>query len=221
MIRLNSVRATRLALYAAALGLSLQANGGLASGVHAARLDLSAGRISSAAGRPMTGKVQSSTRNLLALMQPGSKKVTLVQLNARTQYIAKGKRLAKQPAFARGSSIRVVTSKSKGVFIARIVIVGSSATPAAGAVTAPPPNVPTVVAPETISLAGAVTLASAATVTLQTATGTQTIKLTAATRYIVNGKASPFKPVLHAGEKVRIAVVQSRGVLLGRIFTVG
>jgi hypothetical protein len=155
------------------------------------------------------------------LMQPGSKKVTLVQLNARTQYIVKGKRLAEQPAFTRGSSISVVTRESKGVYTARTVIVGPpSATPAPGAVTAPPPSVPTAVPPRTISLAGAVTLASAATVTLKTSTGTETIKLTAATRYIVAGKASSSIPMLHAGEKVRIAAVQSRGMLLGRIFTV-
>jgi hypothetical protein len=217
MLRLNSIRATRLALCLAALSLGLQANEGLASGIHAVRPQLSAGRIASVTGRPMKGKVQSVTRNLLTLVQPGSKKVTLVQLNVRTQYIVKGKRLAKQPVFTRGSSISVVMSESKGVYTALAVLEPTST---ASAVTAPPPSVPTVVPPGTISLAGAVTLASAATVTLKTSTGTETIKLTAATRYIVDGKATSSLPMLHAGEKVRIAAVQSRGVLLGRIFTV-
>jgi hypothetical protein len=221
MFRLCSARTARLAICVTALSLGLQTGGELAPGAHAASSKSAASRNSSASNQPMMGKLHSATKNAFMLLLPGSKKLTHIQLNAKTRYIVNGKRVAKQPAFTRGLLISVVTIESKGSYTARIVIVGWNAQAAPGAVGRLPARSPTALPPGTISLAGAVTLTSAASVTLKTLAGTETIKLTVATRYIVKGKSSSSKPILHAGETVRIAAVQSHGVLVGKVFTVG
>ena len=211
MLRLHS-RTILLTLIVTTLGLGLQALGMFGSSAHAAGL-LSAGTT-----RPMTGKLQSESKHALVLVQSGTKKLTPILLNAKTMYIVKGKRVAKPPVFARGSLLSVVTAVSNGAYTAQIVVVTpatsppQSASPVAGSTVSPS---------QSTSVTGTVTLTSAATVTLKTSTGTETIKLTAATRYMVGGKSSQFKPVLHAGEKVEITAVQTHGVLVGRVFTVG
>lgn len=211
MLRLDSARALRLSVAVIVLGLVSLARGELDSRAYAAG--------QSATTRPVTGKLQSATKHSLMLVQAGSKKLTSVLLNAKTQYIVKGKRVAKPPVFTRGSLISVMTAVTKGSYTAQIVVV--SPPPLTPGVSTGPPASSSVPAPSpATSIKGAVTLTSPVSVTLQTSAGTETIKLTSATRYVVEGKPSSLKPILHAGEKVAITGVQTHGVFVGEVFTV-
>ena len=70
--------------------------------------------------------------------------------------------------------------------------------------------------PGTRTVSGIVTLDSIASVTVLTSHGSQTIKLTPATRYLVRGRSAATKPTLHAGERAVIVAVQVKGMLLGQ-----
>jgi hypothetical protein len=212
MLRLRS-RAIRLTMIVTAVGLGVQASGEFGSSAQASH-------ISAGTTRPVTGKLHSASKHALILVQSGTNKLTPILLNAKTTYIVKGKRVAKPPVFARGSLISVVTAVSKGAYTAQIVVVSPAASPAQSPSPGSPAGGSTASTSPSTSVTGTVTLTSAASVTLKTSMGTETIKLTAATRYLVQGKPSQFKPVLHAGEKVEITAVQTHGVLVGQVFTV-
>jgi hypothetical protein len=213
MLRLRS-RAIRLTVIVTAVGLGSQARGEFGSSAYAAS------QISAGTTRPVIGKLQSATKHALILVRSGTNKLTPILLNAKTTYIVKGKRVAKPPIFARGSLISVVTAVSKGAYTAQVVVISPATSAAQGTSTGSPAGGSTVSPSPSTSVSGTVTLTSAASVTLKTSMGTETIKLTAATRYLVQGKPSQFKPVLHAGEKVEITAVQTRGVLVGQVFAV-
>jgi hypothetical protein len=220
MFRLCAARTTCLAVSVTILSVGLQVGGAFATGALASDKKPTASPKAVTTSRPVTGKVERATKHAITLTQVGTKKITHIQLNAGTQYIVKGKHVAKIPSFTRGLLISVVTTQSKGSYTAQIVIVGSTAPSTSSAVVAPPPSAPTGQTSGTTTISGVVTLTSAASVTLKTSIGTQTIKLTTATRYLVKGKQSPSKPTLHAGEKVKIAAAQANGMLVGQVFTV-
>ena len=207
---LYAARTIRLAVTVTAFGLVSVVGGGSAVAAPAP----------AGAAHPVTGKLQSASKHALVLVQSGTKKLTPILLNAKTLYIVKGKRVAKAPVLTPGSLISVVTAGAKGPATAQIVMVTSA--PAPAPIAAPPPPASGTTAPPTAptSIRGVVTLTSPVSVTLQTTAGTETIKLTSATQYIVTGKASTSKPMLHAGEKVKITAVQAHGVLVGKVFTV-
>jgi hypothetical protein len=214
MLQRYPARTIRLTITVTSLGLVWLAGGGFATGANAA------GRIAVGTTRPVTGKLQSSTKHALMVIQSGSKKLTPILLNAKTLYIVKGKRVAKPPIFTRGSLISVLTAVTKGSYTAQIVVVSAAPSPVQGTSTAPAAGSSTAASSPSISVKGAVTLTSAASVTLKTSAGTQTIKLTASTHYVVAGKPSSLKPILHAGEEVEIMAVPTHGVLVGQVFTV-
>lgn len=219
MFRLCATRATCLAVSMTALSLSLQPSGELAVGAHAAGSGPAASRNASTGRGPLTGTLRSATKDDILLMQPGRKKLTHIQLKAKTRYIVHGKSVVKQPEFTPGLQVSVVASWVNGSYAAQVVRVGPSAP--SSVVGAPSAGGPTASSPGTISITGDVTLTSTASVTLKTWHGIETIKLTAATRYVVKGKPSSFKPILHPGDNVRIVAVETNGVLVGRIFTIG
>jgi uncharacterized protein (DUF2147 family) len=220
MFRLCAARATRFVVLATVLTVCSQEAGTFTTGALASSKKPAATPKAATTSRPVTGKVQTVSKNAITLTQVGTKKVTRIQINAGTQYIVKGKHVAKVPSFTRGLLISVVTTQSKGSYTAQIVIVGPTAPPAPGAVSAPPPSEATGQSSATTTISGVVTLASPASVTLKTSTGTETIKLTTATRYLVKGKQSPSRPTLHAGEKVKIVAARANGMLVGQVFTV-
>lgn len=207
---LNSARSLCLAVTMTALGLNSLVGAG--TGV--------AAQAATGATRPVTGKLQSLNKHGLVVMQLGTKKLTPILLNAKTLYIVKGKLVAKAPVLSPGSLVSVVIAGTKAPITAQLVVVGPAPTAPSQTAPAPPTSSTTAPAPASTSIKGTVTLTSPVSVTLRTSAGTQTIKLTSATRYVVAGKPSSFKPSLHAGEKVEITAVQTHGVLVGKLFTV-
>jgi hypothetical protein len=203
-----SARAIRLAVTVTVFGLSSAVAGGPAVAAPAA----------AGVTHPVTGKLESATKHSLVLVRSGTKKLTPILLNAKTMYIVNGKRVTRAPVLTPGSLISVVTAGAKGPATAQVVAVSPAPSPWA----APLPPVNSATAPPTVPTAikGVVTLTSPVSVTLQTSAGTETIKLTSTTQYIVTGKASTVKPILHAGERVKITAVQTHGILVGKVFTV-
>ncbi len=206
---LFSARAIRLAVTVTAFGLGPIVEGS-AVAAHAA----------TGVTHPVTGKLERATKHGLVLLQSGTKKLTPILLNAKTLYIVKGKRVTKSPVLTPGSLISVVMQGAKGPATAQVVMVSPAPTPPAEPAQPPPTSNTTAPSAAPTLIKGVVTLTSPVSVTLQTSAGTETIKLTTATQYVVTGKASPFKPMLHAGEKVKITAVQTHGVLVGKVFTV-
>lgn len=216
MFRLCSGHVVRLAASMALLSLSAQTLTAHAAGVPAAPAK-PAVRSAAVAVKPMVGTVQRVERSTLLLLPAGSKRPTRIQLDSRTEYVVQGKHATRAPALRRGLLISVVATEANGALTAQIVTLAAGAP--ARAVAAATPGALAAALPHSVSLAGIVTLASVATVTLQTGARTATIKLTAATRYVVKGKTTSTRPVLHAGEKVQIVAQQTRGVLVGEVLT--
>lgn len=215
MTRLGSAHITRLAIAAMVLSVSMHTGGAQAAG---SKPPVKV--KSSVSTSPVVGTLWSATKHAILLARPGSKTITHIKLNARTEYVVKGKRSAKPPTFTAGLQLSVLATQSKGAYIAQVVIVGPSAGTAQSPVIPSPPLASGTAPPGPISLTGAVTLTSALSVTVQMSRATETIKLTSATRYVVRGKGSLYKPTLHAGEKVRIVAVQSNGMLVAQTLTV-
>lgn len=220
MFRIHPARVTRVAVTASVLSCGLQVTSGLETTSRAAGSTPVTMRLGPSVNRAMVGRVESATKHSLVLVQLGSTALTHIQLTAVTQYVVHGRRVAKQPSWTRGLQIRVTTTGFKGPYTAHIVSVGPVAVSTAPTGSASSPRKTNASLSNTKTLTGVVLLTSSATVTLQTSGGTTTIKLTSATRYAVKGKMTALKPTLHAGEKVRVLVLQAKGVLVGQRFMV-